>query len=403
MATSALTDNATLLNSLLGVGSKLFGSSSSVEESTGGGTSTRQTVMDQASINAMIKGLMEGTTGRAGLTAVSQGSRNAGLYNSNVRSMMVNDLIARSTAEVAKAGAPTVETKTPSTNTKTTATPGMIGGGTGLLGLAALVGGSAAGRKFLKDQFGDLLSSSGAEVGMPELLGEASGYGYDVAAAGVEEFGLGTAAGETIADWGSVGADVGFDLASGAAGDWAANSATGLFEFSGDMAMDAGFELGADAAVDAAAGIGMPWFTIGKAILSGDPIGYAENLIGGVADTVGNVVEDVGDFLGGGCFITTAICQTYGKPDDCEELATLRQYRDTFLKENHPEEIQTYYNMAPAIVQAIQNRDDAAVVWTDLYRHYLVPAIEAIQEGANELAYSIYKDMVATAKEIAHG
>jgi hypothetical protein len=405
----ALEKNISLASMLTGMGSKLFGSSSSVEESTGGGTSTKQTVMDQASINAMLKSLMEGTTGRQGLAAVSQGQRGAGLYNSNVRSMMVNDLIARSTAEVAKAGAPTVETKTPSTATRTTTTPGMVSGGTGLLGLAALVGGSAAGRKFLKDQFGDLLGDGSSSLSSSVFdaagigattVSDLSSYGADLTSVG-GDMGVGAASDlsgfitnfadtSSIADWGSAAADV-----ASSVGDLGAGYA--------DIWMDAGLDVGADVAVDAAAGIGMPWFTLGKAVLSGDPVGYIGDTVGAIGDTVGNVVEDVGDFLGGGCFITTAICQTYGKPDDCEELTTLRQYRDTFLKENHPEEIQTYYNIAPAIVQAIQNRDDAAVVWTDLYRHYLVPAIEAIQEGQFESAYSIYKDMVATAKEIAHG
>jgi hypothetical protein len=288
----------------------------------------------------------------------------------------------------------------------------MIGGSTGLLGLAALVGGSAAGRKFLKDQFGDLLGDGSSSLSSSVFdaagigattVSDLSSYGADLTSIG-GDMGVGAASDLSgfitnfadtfsIADWGSEAADWAMDAASG----------TDLLYNVGDVAMDAGFELGADVAVDAAAGIGMPWFTIGKAILSGDPVGYIGDTVGAIGDTVGNVVEDVGDLLGGGCFITTAICQTYGKSDDCEELTTLRQYRDTFLKENHPEEIQTYYNIAPAIVQAIQNRDDAAVVWTDLYRHYLVPAIEAIQEGANELAYSIYKDMVATAKEIANG
>ena len=32
-----------------------------------------------------------------------------------------------------------------------------------------------------------------------------------------------------------------------------------------------------------------------------------------------------------GCFLTTAVCEYLGKADDCEELTTLRAYRDEWL------------------------------------------------------------------------
>lgn len=31
------------------------------------------------------------------------------------------------------------------------------------------------------------------------------------------------------------------------------------------------------------------------------------------------------------CYITTAVCETFGKPDDCYELRLLRTYRDGYL------------------------------------------------------------------------
>ena len=32
------------------------------------------------------------------------------------------------------------------------------------------------------------------------------------------------------------------------------------------------------------------------------------------------------------CFITTAVCEEEGKPDDCEELTAFRAFRDGYLK-----------------------------------------------------------------------
>ena len=35
------------------------------------------------------------------------------------------------------------------------------------------------------------------------------------------------------------------------------------------------------------------------------------------------------------CFITTAVCQELGKPDDCEELTAFRAFRDGYLRHRH--------------------------------------------------------------------
>ena len=51
------------------------------------------------------------------------------------------------------------------------------------------------------------------------------------------------------------------------------------------------------------------------------------------------------------CYITTAVCKTHNKPDDCYELTTLRGYRDTYLMktETGREIVEEYYNVAPGL------------------------------------------------------
>lgn len=83
-----------------------------------GGTQTQQTQLSQEAVNALLKGLMEGTSGRPGLAAVSAGQKAPGLYNTTSRSLLTNDLMARAAAEVAKASAPTVTKTSPSTQTQ---------------------------------------------------------------------------------------------------------------------------------------------------------------------------------------------------------------------------------------------------------------------------------------------
>lgn len=79
-----------------------------------GGTQTQQTQLSQEAVNALLKGLMEGTSGRPGLAAVAAGQKAPGLYNSTSRTLLTNDLMSRAAGEVAKASAPTVTTTSPS-------------------------------------------------------------------------------------------------------------------------------------------------------------------------------------------------------------------------------------------------------------------------------------------------
>lgn len=96
------------------------------------------------------------------------------------------------------------------------------------------------------------------------------------------------------------------------------------------------------------------------------------------------------------CFITTAVCESLQKPDDCRELTMLRTYRDEYLAsiENGQELIGKYYDIAPTIVRKIDRRADASAIYSDIYSRYLVPCLESIEEGDNEKCLEQYRDMV---------
>ena len=53
------------------------------------------------------------------------------------------------------------------------------------------------------------------------------------------------------------------------------------------------------------------------------------------------------------CYVTTAVCRSLQKPDECYELKLLREYRDRYLvsSEGGKETIREYYNIAPTIVK----------------------------------------------------
>lgn len=142
---------------------------------------------------------------------------------------------------------------------------------------------------------------------------------------------------------------------------------------------------------------------IGNTILPGVG-GVVGSVVGGAASDIVSGVGDAISSITSGCFITTAIMHTLGKPDDCEELNTLRKYRDGWLKENHPDDILEYYMIAPQIVANINKLDNPDKFWRALYSSFLSPALEAVRKGDDELAYRIYRRMVEVAKELGrHG
>jgi hypothetical protein len=109
---------------------------------------------------------------------------------------------------------------------------------------------------------------------------------------------------------------------------------------------------------------------------------------------------------GGGislCFITTAVCKTLGRTDDCAELTLFRNFRDTFMQET-PEmkaEVKEYYDIAPRICSAIDNAGEsfANKKYSEIWKTALEPAFEALNHGDKQKAHDIYKGMVLGLKK----
>lgn len=98
------------------------------------------------------------------------------------------------------------------------------------------------------------------------------------------------------------------------------------------------------------------------------------------------------------CFITTAICQHEGKPDDCAELTAFRQFRDGYLTAQVDGEalIREYYEIAPAIVTCIELCDEPARVYQSLRQDYLAPCYRDLQNGQLSRCKQRYVQMVQT-------
>ena len=111
----------------------------------------------------------------------------------------------------------------------------------------------------------------------------------------------------------------------------------------------------------------------------------------------GNYEEMVTGFRKGKlCFITTAVCGSFGKPDNCYELTSFRKFRDTYMLKTKEGEalVEEYYDVAPAIVTCIDMEADSASVYKSIWNRWLSPCLSDMEAGRAELCEARYKEMV---------
>lgn len=119
-----------------------------------------------------------------------------------------------------------------------------------------------------------------------------------------------------------------------------------------------------------------------------------------------NVGKSTVDEISGGfkwrpCYITTAVCESLGKEDDCYELNLFRDYRDNqLLKEEDGEAlVREYYDVAPTIVTHIGRRCDAAEIYHGIWSDYLKPCMEELESENYASCKELYKTMVNELKK----
>ena len=117
--------------------------------------------------------------------------------------------------------------------------------------------------------------------------------------------------------------------------------------------------------------------------------------------STGTFAEIDGGFKRKLCYITTAVCESLGKSDDCYELKTLRDYRDNYLlsTEEGVKVVDTYYNIAPTIVNRISKSEESGNIYREIFDGYINPCINLIEEGKLEECGELYSDMVYSLKD----
>ena len=97
----------------------------------------------------------------------------------------------------------------------------------------------------------------------------------------------------------------------------------------------------------------------------------------------------------GTCYLTTACVCAKDLPDDCYELQTLRNYRDTWLRNTQDglHAIARYYAVAPKIVAAINRREDSKSVYDAVFEKMVRPCVSLIEQKRYEEAFCLYKSV----------
>ena len=96
------------------------------------------------------------------------------------------------------------------------------------------------------------------------------------------------------------------------------------------------------------------------------------------------------------CYITSAVCRTQGKGDDCYELTAFRRFRDQVMltSEEGRALVEAYYRLAPAIVTTVRLCQDEEAVYGRVYRDYLLPCLHLLESGDEMGCRDMYVEMV---------
>lgn len=96
------------------------------------------------------------------------------------------------------------------------------------------------------------------------------------------------------------------------------------------------------------------------------------------------------------CFVTTACCAEFGRPDDGVELTTLRGFRDNWLirQPGGAEDIALYYRLAPRICAAIAAHPRGRWELARVYATGILPCVALIKLGLFRAARHLYQRQI---------
>ena len=104
----------------------------------------------------------------------------------------------------------------------------------------------------------------------------------------------------------------------------------------------------------------------------------------------------------GSCMITTFICNEIGLGNNCEELTTIRDFRDNYLKgtANGETILNKYYEISPLILEYLNSlpASEKSKIVDKIYHSYLLPGVEKIKLKKYDQALKIYYSLIRLLK-----
>jgi len=106
--------------------------------------------------------------------------------------------------------------------------------------------------------------------------------------------------------------------------------------------------------------------------------------------------RSIWDTFRNGCYITTAVCEILGKPDNCYELNLFRDFRDNWLEQQPDGKslVKKYYSTAPQIVRAINRQEERERIYRTIWDDYLSDCLHMIENGDYPACKKKYVTMV---------
>jgi hypothetical protein len=98
----------------------------------------------------------------------------------------------------------------------------------------------------------------------------------------------------------------------------------------------------------------------------------------------------------GFCFITSAVCDSLNKPEDCYELERFRDFRDQYLMKSEKGQklVEEYYLTAPRIVAYLNIQTDSEKRYRRIWNTFLRPCLKDIESGHKKRCRNRYVRMV---------
>lgn len=97
---------------------------------------------------------------------------------------------------------------------------------------------------------------------------------------------------------------------------------------------------------------------------------------------------------GGGCFITTIICDMLGLDDKCSILEILRSFRNNVMQKDakYKDILFEYDSVGPEIAKNIRDEEDLSLI-NGIVDFYILPTVSLVREKKYEEAVSKYITM----------